>query len=79
MLPAVPYGTLPCASKATSFQSRNPVAAVENKFMVTKGEGDRKDNLKDWDWHIHTTLCNSMDCSLPGFTVHGIFQAGILE
>ena len=25
------------------------------------------------------TLCNPMDCSLPGFSVHGIFQAGILE
>ena len=24
-------------------------------------------------------LCNSMDCSLPGPTVHGIFQARILE
>ena len=25
------------------------------------------------------TLCDSMDCSLPGFSVHGIFQARILE
>ena len=25
------------------------------------------------------TLCNSMDCSLPGFSVHVIFQARILE
>ena len=25
------------------------------------------------------TLCDPMDCSLPGFSVHGIFQAGILE
>ena len=25
------------------------------------------------------TLCNSMDCSLPGSTVHGILQARILE
>ena len=24
-------------------------------------------------------LCNPMDCSLPGFSVHGIFQARILE
>ena len=23
-------------------------------------------------------LCDSMDCSLPGFSVHGIFQARIL-
>ena len=25
------------------------------------------------------TLCNTMDCSLPGFSVHGIPQARILE
>ena len=26
-----------------------------------------------------TTLCDPMDCSLPGSFVHGIFQARILE
>ena len=25
------------------------------------------------------TLCDPIDCSLPGFSVHGIFQARILE
>ena len=25
------------------------------------------------------TLCHPMDCSLPGSSVHGIFQARILE
>ena len=25
------------------------------------------------------TLCSPMDCSLPGFSVHGIFQARVLE
>ena len=25
------------------------------------------------------TLCNLMDCSLPGSSVHGIFQARVLE
>ena len=36
--------------------------------------------------HVHTkslqlcpTLCDAMDCSLPGSSVHGILQAGILE
>ena len=24
-------------------------------------------------------LCNPMDCSLPGYSTHGIFQARILE
>ena len=26
-----------------------------------------------------STLCDPLDCSLPGSSVHGIFQAGILE
>ena len=25
------------------------------------------------------TLCDPMDCSIPGFSVHGIFQARVLE
>ena len=25
------------------------------------------------------TLCDPMDCSLPGSSVHGILQAGVLE
>ena len=25
------------------------------------------------------TLCNAKDCSLPGSSVHGIFQARVLE
>ena len=27
----------------------------------------------------YPTLCDPMDCSLPGSSVHGIFQARILE
>ena len=37
-------------------------------------------------WKVHSevaqsypTLCNPMDYSLPGFSVHGIFQARVLE
>ena len=30
-------------------------------------------------WHPHLTLCNPVDCSLPGFSARGILQAGILE
>ena len=28
-------------------------------------------------WYL--TLSDPMDCSLPGFSVHGIFQARVLE
>ena len=27
----------------------------------------------------HVRLCNPMDCSLPGSSIHGIFQARILD
>ena len=29
--------------------------------------------------HSCPTFCDPMDCSLPGSSVHGILQAGILE
>ena len=29
--------------------------------------------------HLCLTLCDPMDCSLPGSSVHGIFQAIVLE
>ena len=29
--------------------------------------------------HMCPTVCNPMDCSPPGYSVHGIFQARILE
>ena len=29
--------------------------------------------------HSYSTLCESMDCSLPGSSVHGVLQARILE
>ena len=28
---------------------------------------------------LRLTLCDLMDCSPPGFYVHGIFQKGVLE
>ena len=53
-------------------------------------EGDRCDTLsccvKDchaesftFQFLEHTTLRNPMDCSLPGSSIHGIFQARVLE
>ena len=28
---------------------------------------------------VAQSFCNPMDCSLPGFSLHGIFQARVLE
>ena len=36
-----------------------------------------KHESEKWKWS--PTLCNPMDCSLPGSSVHGIFQARVLE
>ena len=51
--------------------------------MVAKERGG---GGKDWELSVSVlviqarlTLCNPMDCSLPGSSVHGIFQARILE
>ena len=30
-------------------------------------------------WSLSPTLCDPMDCRLPGFSVHGILQARIPE
>ena len=38
-----------------------------------------KVNSESEDAQSYPTLSNLMDCSLPGSSVHGIFQARILE
>ena len=48
-----------------------------------------EDRFAIWDYQIYTaaakslqlcpTLCDPMDCGLPGFSVHGIFKARVLE
>ena len=51
--------------------------ALAGRFFTTefsgkvKGEGEVA--------HSCPTLCDPMDCSLPGFSIHGILQARILE
>ena len=51
--------------------------------MVTKDDSTRiVQKLKAKESEVAQlcpTLCDPMDCSLPGFSVHGIFQARILE
>ena len=40
---------------------------------------NKKTKLKSKVAQLCPTLCNPMDCSLPRFSVHGIFQARLLE
>ena len=39
----------------------------------------RKEERKKVVTQSCLTLCDPMDCSLPGYSVHGIFQARVLE
>ena len=45
--------------------------ATGASFLVCKSESEAVQSCR--------TLCNPMDYSLPGFSVHGIFQARVLE
>ena len=64
---------------------------IESRFVVVKKGGGCRGKL-DWEFEVSRrklvnakllqlcpTLCNPMDSSLPGSSVHGIFQARILE
>ena len=44
---------------------------LHNKRLETKSESEVA--------QLCPTLCDPMDCSLPGSSVHGIFQARVLE
>ena len=57
----------------------------ENKFYIHECNLEKKSDLlrHEVKWsevaQSYPTLCDPMDCSLPGFSVHGILQARILE
>ena len=43
------------------------------------GYTEKKQKLKTEVTQSCPTLCGPMDCSLRGFSIHGIFQARVLE
>ena len=45
----------------------------------TETETERKRKLLQAKENLSQDFCDPMDCSLPGSSVHGIFQARILE
>ena len=50
---------------------------------MNKQTNKQKNQQRSMEWSEVTqscpTLCNSMDCSLPGSSIRGIFQARVLE
>ena len=69
--------TQPCPSeeKQTNKQKLStnltPYKAYTKHWTYLEGEGEVAQSCP--------TLCDPMDCSLPGSSIHGIFQARVLE
>ena len=58
------------------------VCAQDFNRLFSRGRGCARKRGRKWNCEIAQsclTLCDPMDCSLPGSSVHGIFQARILE
>ena len=47
----------------------------KKKQKGNESESESESEVAQWC----PTLCDPMDCSLPGSTIHGIFQARVLE
>ena len=53
---------------------------IEALFTIVKTRKQPKSPLPECEVaQLCLTLCDPMDCSLPGSSVHGIFQAVVLE
>ena len=48
--------------------------SIQTPLIISIGGSEVK-----WNRSSCLTLCNPMDCSLPGSSIHGIFQARVLE
>ena len=52
---------------------------LRNLPIFVSGILGREEKKESGVAQLCPTLCDPMDCSLPGFSVHGIFQAIVLE
>ena len=60
------------------------IKCVNRQAIGVWNKDDELSPICKYDWKVlvtqlHPTLCDPMDCSLPGYSVHGILQARILE
>ena len=62
----------------SNFLFRNILPVIKIHFLC-RTDLQLKDGGGDLVTKSHPTPCNPMDCSPPGSSVHGIFQARILE
>ena len=59
-------------------QGLNLCLLICSRFFTTEAAG-KPLLLCMWSRSVCPTLCSPIDCSLPGSSVHGIFQARVLE
>ena len=66
-----------------NLQSRNKLKDFETKFMVPKEEMGKRDKLRSWDWHIHTTKYKIGNKDLlynkGNLLMGGAYLAGVYE
>ena len=53
--------------------------SLEKKKNIQKSNRCFRYNFESEVAELCLTLCDPVDCSLPGFSIHGIFQARVLE
>ena len=68
------------ADEGKTFKGPMPLFRVDAKNAF----GTERQYIANWPVHVKSlqscpTLCDPMDCSPPGSSVHGILQARILE
>ena len=79
------YSPWSCKESDTTEQQHAVAKTVlRGKFVPKQAYFRKKINLKQPTSVSEIvqscpTLCDPMDCGLPGFSVHGIFQARVLE
>ena len=64
-----------CNTKVKYTPKSNVQVSEQIKKTVYEYEWERESEVAQ----SCPTLCDPMDCSLPGFSVHGIFQEWVLE
>ena len=77
------YGLDPKIANAI-MKAADEVRGGKSVYLLALDPCYLPDNDKLWPEEgefaqLYPTLCDPMDCSLPGSSVHGIFQAVVLE
>ena len=76
------WSGLPSFSRGSSWRDRTWVSCSAGRLFTTERQYNMKYNVKVKESEVtqsRPTFCDPMDCSLPGSSVHGIFQVGTLE